>query len=94
VANGTGGFAINGEAEGNGAGFSVSGAGDVNGDGKDDLIVSGSYVVFGKADNSSVELSDVRAGTGGFAINGERQMMVLVFLSVMLGMSMGMDMLT
>jgi hypothetical protein len=71
VANGTGGFAINGEAEGNGAGFSVSGAGDVNGDGKDDLIVGGSYVVFGKADNSSVELSDVRAGTGGFAINGE-----------------------
>jgi hypothetical protein len=73
VANGTGGFAINGEAEGSGAGFSVSGAGDVNGDGKDDLIVGGSYVVFGKADNSSVELSDVRAGTGGFAINGEAE---------------------
>jgi hypothetical protein len=73
VANGTGGFAINGEAEGNGAGFSVSGAGDVNGDGKDDLIVGGSYVVFGKADNSSVELSDVRAGIGGFAINGEAE---------------------
>jgi hypothetical protein len=73
VANGTGGFAINGEAEGSGAGFSVSGAGDVNGDGKDDLIIGGSYVVFGKADNSSVELSDVRAGTGGFAINGEAE---------------------
>jgi hypothetical protein len=73
VANGIGGFAINGEAEGSGAGFFVSGAGDVNGDGKDDLIIGGSYVVFGKADNSSVELSDVRAGTGGFAINGEAE---------------------
>ena len=80
VANGTGGFAINGEA-GNGVGFSVSGAGDVNGDGFDDLIVGApgahadgsgkSYVVFGKADNSSVEVSDVTAGIGGFAINGE-----------------------
>ncbi len=73
VANGTGGFAINGEAENSGAGFSVSGAGDVNGDGFDDLIIGGSYVVFGKADNSSVELSDVRAGTGGFAINSEAE---------------------
>jgi hypothetical protein len=73
VASGIGGFAIKGEAEGSGAGFSVSGAGDVNGDGKDDLIIGGSYVVFGKADNSSVELSDVRAGTGGFAINGEAE---------------------
>jgi len=82
VANGTGGFAINGEA-GNGVGFSVSGAGDVNGDGKDDLIVNApganadgsgkSYVVFAKADNSSVEVSDVAAGIGGFAINGEAE---------------------
>jgi hypothetical protein len=82
VANGTGGFAINGEA-GNGVGFSVSGAGDVNGDGFDDLIVNApganadgsgkSYVVFGKADNSSVEVSDVATGIGGFAINGEAE---------------------
>ena len=80
VASGIGGFVLNGEA-GNGVGFSVSGAGDVNGDGKDDLIVNApganadgsgkSYVVFGKADNSSVEVSDVAAGISGFAINGE-----------------------
>ncbi|MDG1282327.1 MAG: integrin alpha, partial [Pseudorhodobacter sp.] len=29
-----------------------------------------SFVVFGKTDGSAVELSDVEAGTGGFAING------------------------
>jgi hypothetical protein len=34
-----GGFVINGEAEDNRSGFSVSSAGDVNGDGLDDLIV-------------------------------------------------------
>ncbi len=57
-----GGFAINGIDSGDHSGASVSGAGDVNGDGLDDLIVgdrwadpggiSGagqSYVVFGKA---------------------------------------------
>jgi hypothetical protein len=103
VANGTGGFAINGEA-GNGVGFSVSGAGDVNGDGFDDLIVNApganadgfgkSYVVFGKADNSSVELSDVAAGIGGFAINGEAEDDGAGFQSVMLEMSMGMVLLT
>jgi hypothetical protein len=36
----TGGFVINGEAANDESGFSVSNAGDVNGDGLDDLIVS------------------------------------------------------
>ncbi|MBD2043131.1 putative Ig domain-containing protein [Microcoleus sp. FACHB-672] len=77
-----GGFTINGETAGDHAGISVSSAGDVNGDGLDDLIVGArwadpngafsgkSYVVFGKADNTAVNLSAVAAGIGGFALNG------------------------
>jgi hypothetical protein len=59
------------------SGYSVSNAGDVNGDGLDDLIVSArkadpsgqsnagkSYVVFGKQDNTdAIELSAIAAGT-------------------------------
>jgi hypothetical protein len=83
VSFGISGFLINGEAAGDNSGFSVSGTGDVNGDGLDDLIVGAfgadpngessgkSYVVFGKADGTAVELSNVSAGIGGFAINGE-----------------------
>jgi hypothetical protein len=39
VSNPTGGFVINGEAAENYSGWSVSSAGDVNGDGLDDLII-------------------------------------------------------
>ena len=39
IAAGTGGFKIQGENAGDYAGLSVSAAGDVNGDGIDDLIV-------------------------------------------------------
>ena len=82
VEEGTGGFVINGVAVGDTSGYSVSSAGDVNGDGFDDLIVGArnddpngnasgaSFVVFGKTDGSAVELSDVENGTGGFVING------------------------
>jgi Ca2+-binding RTX toxin-like protein len=63
------------------AGFSVSLAGDVNGDGLDDLIVGvphehgaggASYVVFGKADWASTPALDVTAmdGTNGFRLGG------------------------
>jgi hypothetical protein len=78
VAGGNGGFVINGE--GGRSGRSVSNAGDVNGDGLDDLVVGAwqangkagkSYVVFGKTNGSPVELSAVDSGTGGFVINGQ-----------------------
>ena len=83
VAAGTGGFAITGEVAGDESGYSVSAAGDVNGDGLADLLVGApyynnaggsgagrSYVVYGKTDTSAVNLSAVAAGTGGFAITG------------------------
>jgi hypothetical protein len=81
--NGTNGFAINGISAGDLSGYSVSSAGDVNGDGFDDLIIGAlradpnvkdsgqSYVVFGRRDGFSAELnlSDLN-GSNGFAING------------------------
>jgi len=84
--NGTNGFKIKGEAEGDKSGFSVSNAGDINGDGFDDLIIGAygadpnglfsgrSYVVFGKASGftSELELSALD-GTNGFKINGEAE---------------------
>ena len=82
IENGTGGFVINGVSANDVSGRSVSTAGDVNGDGFDDLIVGApfdypngdysgaSFVVFGKTDGTAVELSAVEAGTGGFVING------------------------
>ena len=78
VAAGVGGFVINGLCAGAQSGFSVSAAGDVNGDGFADVIVGSpgtspgtSYVVFGKASGSAIHVSDVAAGIGGFVINGQ-----------------------
>jgi hypothetical protein len=42
IAAGTGGFVVNGESANDYSGRSVSSAGDVNGDGLDDLIVGAS----------------------------------------------------
>ncbi len=83
VAAGSGGFVANGINQGDQSGQPVSGAGDVNGDGLADVIVGAqwadpggnsaageSYVVFGKADGTAVDLADVAAGSGGFVING------------------------
>ncbi len=83
VASGSGGFVMNGIDPDDHSGFSVSAAGDVNGDGLADVIVGApraapagntlagkSYVVFGKADGAAVNLADVAAGSGGFVVNG------------------------
>ncbi len=82
--DGSNGFALNGISKYNFLGYSVSGAGDINGDGIDDLIVGASdanpngisdagqsYVVFGSTSRfpASLELTDLN-GTNGFAING------------------------
>jgi hypothetical protein len=32
-----------------------------------------SYVVFGKIDNTAINLSAISSGTGGFVINGEKE---------------------
>ncbi|PZU93160.1 MAG: hypothetical protein DCE90_17065 [Pseudanabaena sp.] len=82
--NGTNGFAIRGKAAYDYSGFSVSSAGDINGDGLDDLIIGAyradpndpdsgeSYVVFGSRSgfSSTLNLSDLN-GTNGFAIRGK-----------------------
>ncbi|MFN5195554.1 MAG: beta strand repeat-containing protein [Cyanobacteriota bacterium] len=84
IANGGGGFVINGQAAGDNSGFSVASAGDVNGDGLADLLIGArgsdlagasaagrSYVVFGKASATAVHLSAITNGNGGFVINGQ-----------------------
>ncbi|MCC5646124.1 hypothetical protein LC607_24980 [Nostoc sp. CHAB 5824] len=82
--NGTNGFLFNGIAAGESSGASVSNAGDINGDGIDDLIIGApgvsrganlvgqSYVVFGGRNLGSggtFNLSDLN-GTNGFIIKG------------------------
>src|SRR4028118_1080139 len=82
--NGSNGFAINGIAANDFSGRSVSSAGDVNGDGFDDLIIGAhladpngingagqSYVVFGSNSGFSASLNlSTLNGSNGFAING------------------------
>ncbi|WP_449871041.1 hypothetical protein [Nostoc flagelliforme] len=81
--DGTNGFTINGIAAYDQSGASVSSAGDVNGDGIDDLIIGAyladpngtnsgqSYVVFGKSTGFTATLNlSTLNGTNGFTING------------------------
>lgn len=81
--DGNNGFRLNGVAENDLSGSSVSNAGDVNGDGLDDVIVSApyadpngdnsgsSYVIFGKTNgfNATFDLSNLD-GNNGFRLDG------------------------
>jgi hypothetical protein len=82
--NGTKGFQISGVAEYDSSGASVSGAGDINGDGIGDLIVGAPgvatngdytgavYVVFGSSGRRAGDLNLASLdGTNGFKITGE-----------------------
>ncbi len=83
--NGVNGFVINGVTKSDNSGYSVSGAGDLNQDGIDDLVIGAysaspngkytagaSYVIFGSKNLGSsgvMELSGLN-GVTGFVING------------------------
>lgn len=78
TALGTRGFRINGATAGDRFGTNIAGAGDVNGDGLDDLLVGAyasdgyrgrAYVIFGKRDGATVDTAAL--GAGGFRIDGQ-----------------------
>ena len=77
------GFLLKGAAANDYAGYSVAGAGDVNGDGRADVIVGApapepigksvgnAYVVFGQSSPATVNLSNIgRPASNGFLIQG------------------------
>ena len=80
---GTDGFVIQGDGISDYAGFSVSSAGDVNGDGRDDLLIGAhandagginagaAYLIFGKAAGSGTIDLAALAASDGFKIQGE-----------------------
>ena len=82
LAAGDGGFAINGDGWQSRAGLALAAGIDVDGDGRGDLAIGAplfsdvdmdrgrAYVVFGRGPGAPVELADVAAGAGGFALDG------------------------
>ncbi|MEB3316780.1 MAG: hypothetical protein VKO39_01360 [Cyanobacteriota bacterium] len=80
IAEGVGGFVINGQRAGDRGGIDVGGAGDVNGDGLDDLVVSAgpgdatagrTFVVFGQSGTAAIHLSAIASGVGGFVLQSD-----------------------
>jgi Ca2+-binding RTX toxin-like protein len=77
------GFVIRGEAAGDRAGAALGAIGDLNGDGRADILVGAAgsnaggadsgaaYVVWGRATDTPVVLTAATAGTAGFRIRGE-----------------------
>jgi FG-GAP repeat protein len=66
------GYRIDGDRPGDLIGFQSDSAGDVNGDGRGDLVVVSerkAYVIFGQAGTEAIDLRDL--GARGFAILGE-----------------------
>jgi len=82
VTAGIGGYRIIGQAAGDGAGAALGAIGDLNGDGRAEILVGAAgndagglnagaaYVVFGKATGTQIDLDNVAAGAGGFRITG------------------------
>ncbi len=79
---GAGGFRINGAVAGDNAGVAVALLPDMNGDGLAEILVGAdghdgggsgagaAYVVWGKADGTTIDLASVALGNGGFRISG------------------------
>lgn len=73
--DGSNGFIVTGDFSGDSLGYSVSYAGDMNGDGFDDVIIgssgaAASYVVYGSANPSASINVTALDGTNGFKLSG------------------------
>lgn len=71
------GIIVQGAGSGGRTGYAVSGAGDINGDGLDDLFISApfadeAFVVFGDANLMDLDLSNL--GSAGFRLSGINQL--------------------
>jgi len=77
--SGAAGFRVEGQSAGDHAGWAAAGGGDVNGDGRDDLLIGApdaanhagrAYVVFGAADFPDALSLGALTGVNGFALTG------------------------